>query len=182
MNKRSLLILLVICCISLAACSGKTDKVTDEYVKNMQTFSSNVEILSVSINSIDASSETASADLLTYLDYMDQTFTQMASLEVPENIPDASVLASNAATAMHDSVTLYHEVYGAEIFDGDLELKAKARYDHAFSCVAELGKLLRNEEYIIPVDTAGADLTSPDLADPASSVSEDMSVSDNDPE
>ncbi|MCR5210416.1 MAG: hypothetical protein K6C99_09420 [Lachnospiraceae bacterium] len=175
MNKRSLFIFLIICCISLSACSGKSDKVTEDYVQNMQTFSSNVEILSVSINAIDASSETASSDLLTYLDYMDQTFAQMASLEVPGDLPDAAVLADNAAAAMHESVSLYHEVYGAETYDGDLELKAKAKYDHAFSCVAELGRLLRNEEYTIPVDTSNADLSAP----VDTSVSADMSVSDN---
>ena len=74
----------------------------------------NIEIYDSSINAIDPNSETATSDLLTLLDSMNTTFSQMAPLEVPEGFPGVEQLADEASQYMSDAVACYHQAYDNE--------------------------------------------------------------------
>ena len=112
----------------------------------MTTFVSNVEKLSVSINAIDPQSDDAATDLLFYLDYMDQTFSQMADTKPPKGYESVSDISRSAATSMRNSVQLYHEVYEAETFDEEKEAQARASYNYAFECLGQISDILQDKE------------------------------------
>ncbi len=130
--------------ILITGCSNKKDM--ENYTANMTTFVSNVEKLSVSINAIDPQSDDAATDLLFYLDYMDQTFSQMADTKPPKGYESVSDISRSAATSMRNSVQLYHEVYEAETFDEEKEAQARASYNYAFECLGQISDILQDKE------------------------------------
>ena len=136
------LILVFILLTFITGCSNKND--VENYTANMTTFVSNVEKLSVSINAIDPQSDSATTDLLFYLDYMDQTFSQMADVKPPKGYESVSDISRSAATSMRNAVQLYHEVYEAETYDEEKEAQARASYNYAFECLAQISDILQS--------------------------------------
>ena len=136
------LILVFILITFITGCSNKKD--VENYTANMTTFVSNVEKLSVSINAIDPQSDGATTDLLFYLDYMDQTFSQMADVKPPKGYESVSDISRSAATSMRNAVQLYHEVYEAETYDEEKEAQARASYNYAFECLAQMSDILQS--------------------------------------
>ncbi|MDE6204275.1 MAG: hypothetical protein K2G19_12465, partial [Lachnospiraceae bacterium] len=110
---------------------GKKDAELKNYKMNMNQFFENVRIFDASINAIDPNSETAVSDLLSLLDSMNTSFSQMASLEVPEGFPGVDVLADEASQYMSEAVSYYHQAYEGESFDAALEDTARQNYERA---------------------------------------------------
>ena len=115
--------------LTLTGC-GNTEKF-DTYRMNMEQFFENVEIFDSSINSINPESETAVSDLLSLLDAMEKSFSQMASLEVPDGFPGVADLASEASEYMSEAVFYYHQAFEGEEYDPALADVAKQNYDRA---------------------------------------------------
>ena len=115
---------------TMAGC-GKKDAELKNYRMNMNQFFENVRIYDSSINAIDPNSETAVSDLLSLLDSMNTSFSQMASLEVPEGFPGVDVLADEASQYMSEAVSYYHQAYEGESFDASLEDVARQNYERA---------------------------------------------------
>lgn len=103
--------LLFLLLAGIAAGCGKKDAELENYKLNMNQFFENVRIFDESINAIDPHSETAVSDLLSLLDSMETSFSQMASLEVPEGFPGVDVLADEASHYMSEAVTYFHQAY-----------------------------------------------------------------------
>ena len=104
--------LLLVTLLLLTGCGA--DPAIEAYKANMNQFFENIEIYDTSINAIDPNSETATSELLTLLDSMNTTFTQMASLEVPEGFPGVEQLSDEASIYMSDAVACYHQAYDGE--------------------------------------------------------------------
>lgn len=121
-------VLILSLCFLLTGCG--TDPAIETYKANMNQFFENIEIYDASINAIDPSSETATSELLTLLDSMNTTFTQMASLEVPEGFPGVDQLADEASMYMSDAVACYHQAYDGE-YDSVMEDVAFQYYQQA---------------------------------------------------
>lgn len=102
------------------------DPAIESYEANMNQFFENIKIYDSSINSIDPDSETATTELLALLDSMNTTFSQMASLEVPEGFPGVAELATEASAYMSDAVACYHQAYDNE-YD---PVMAEVAYQH----------------------------------------------------
>ena len=121
---------LLLCFImfSLTGC-GKDDKI-ENYKANMNHFFENILIFDSSINAIDPNSETATTELLSLLDSMNTSFSQMASLEVPESFPGVEDLATQASEYMSEAVSFYHQAYDGE-YDATLEDVARQNYERA---------------------------------------------------
>ncbi|MBD5471624.1 MAG: hypothetical protein HDR20_01595 [Lachnospiraceae bacterium] len=113
---------------SLTGC-GKDDKI-ENYKANMNQFFENIRIFDSSINAIDPNSETATTELLSLLDSMNTSFSQMASLEVPESFPGVEDLATQASEYMSEAVSFYHQAYDGE-YDATLEDVARQNYERA---------------------------------------------------
>ncbi len=129
--------------ILITGCSNKKD--VENYTENMTTFVNNVEKLSVSINAIDPESDVAAAELLSYLDNMDQTFSQMADVKPPGGYENVADISRSAATSMRNAVQIYHEVYEAETFDEEKEAQARSSYNYAFECLDQISDILQNK-------------------------------------
>lgn len=112
-----------------AGCGQKDD--LEAYKTNMNQFFENMKIFDSSINSIDPQSETAPSELLTLLDSMEKSFTQMASLEVPNGFPGVEQLADEASEYMTEAVSCYHQAFEGESYDAAMADVAKQNYDRA---------------------------------------------------
>ncbi len=102
----------------------------ENYKANMNQFFENIKIFDASINAIDPNSETAVSDLLGLLDSMNNSFAQMASLDVPEGFPGVEELADEASEYMAEAVNYYHQAYEGE-YNANLEDVARQNYERA---------------------------------------------------
>ncbi len=118
------------CMLLLLTGCGK-DAALENYKANMNQFFENIRIIDSSINALDPNSETATSDLLALLDSMDTSFSQMASLEVPDGFPGVAELAAEASEYMSEAVSYYHQAYEADPYDATLEDIARQNYDRA---------------------------------------------------
>lgn len=114
--------------LTLTGC-GKDAKI-ETYKANMNQFFENLKVFDSSINAIDPNSETATTELLSLLDSMDTSFSQMASLEVPDSFPGVADLATQASEYMSEAVSYYHQAYDGE-YDATMEDVARQNYERA---------------------------------------------------
>lgn len=145
--KNMILTGLVIFSLSFSGC--KSNQELDTYKANMNQFFENIKVYDSSINAIDPESETAVSELLTLLDSMDISFTQMASLEVPDDFPGVEGLADEASEYMTEAVSYYHQAFEADPFDSSLADVAKQYYDRANVRIQYIVSILHGE---IPED------------------------------
>lgn len=115
--------------ITFAACGQNAELET--YKTNMNQFFENMKVFDSSINGINPESETAPAELLSLLDSMEKSFTQMASLEVPEGFPGVEQLADEASEYMTEAVSCYHQAFDGDTYDSVMADVAKQNYDRA---------------------------------------------------
>lgn len=138
-------------------CSGcGTDKELEEYKANMETFYSDISAYDAVINSIDVNSETAIPELLAALDGLEERFTWMASLEIPEEFASVENLAAEAGEYMSSAVALYHEAFESDPFDNARAETAKEYYDRANKRAIYILAVLHGEmpEELIESDAA----------------------------
>lgn len=125
--KITILCVCFLCGLLLTAC-GKDEQLT-AYQENMNTFFEHLADYNDGMNSIDASSEDATRQLLSYLDQLQAEITWMAELEVPERFSAVEDLADEADENMKQAVALYHQAYEAEEFDEAAAQAAREYYD-----------------------------------------------------
>ena len=113
----------------LTGCGNKEE--LENYKANMNQFFENIKVFDSSINAIDPESDTAVSELLSYLDSMDKSFAQMASLEVPDGFPGVEQLADEASEYMSEAVSYYHQAFEGEEYYATLADVAKQNYDRA---------------------------------------------------
>ena len=113
----------------LTGCGNK--EALEAYKANMNQFFENIKVFDSSINAIDPESDTAVSELLSLLDSMDKSFSQMASLEVPDGFPGVEQLADEASEYMTEAVSYYHQAFEGEEYDSVLADVAKQNYDRA---------------------------------------------------
>lgn len=123
-------LLLLICTLTIFSGCG-TDKELEEYKSNMETFYSDIYEYDTIINSIDVNSDTAVLELLSALDGLEERFTWMASLTIPEEFASIETLATEAGEYMSQAVALYHQAYESDPFDNATAETAKEYYDRA---------------------------------------------------
>lgn len=93
------------------------DKAVETYRANMTQFFENVQTINDAINQLDPNDENVGDQLLPLLDSLDKSFSQMASLEVPDGFPGVADLASDASKYMTEAVSYYHQAYSGGEYD-----------------------------------------------------------------
>ena len=93
------------------------DKAVETYRANMAQFFENVQTVNDAINQLDPNDENVGDQLLPLLDSLDKSFSQMASLEVPDGFPGVKDLAADASKYMTEAVSYYHQAYSGEEYD-----------------------------------------------------------------
>lgn len=129
MKQKQFYIFILSLLLCLTGC-GRS-KELDEYKSNMETFYSDISQYDSMINSIDAESDHSTEELLAALDSMEERFSWMADLPVPNEFSSAESLAADAAASMKKAVSLYHQAFESEPFDSNAAQTAKENYDHA---------------------------------------------------
>lgn len=146
---------ILVLCFSLLLCGCGNKEELEFYKSNMNQFFENVKVYDSSINAIDPESETAVTELLSLLDSMDQSFAQMASLEVPDGFPGVEQLADEASVYMTEAVSYYHQAFEGESYNASLADVAKQNYDRANVRVQYIVSILHGDipEEIYVYDT-----------------------------
>lgn len=122
-----------------------SDQELEEYKSNMETFYSDISGYDSVINSIDSSSDTSVQELLAALDALEERFTWMASLSIPEEFSMIGTLADEAGEYMTNAVALYHQAYENTPFDADTAEIADEYYARANKRAVYILSILHGE-------------------------------------
>ncbi len=165
--------LVLLCCLCFLWMTGcGKDPEMDSYKENMNQFFENISYFDNAINSIDPNSETAVSDLLSLLDSMTVSFSQMAELSVPKVFNGVEELADEASEYMSEAVSLYHQAFEEGSFDEYVAEAAKENYDRANLRLQYIISILHGEIpeeiFVSEEDSAEPDSAEPDFteADP----------------
>lgn len=136
-----LTLFLSIALLTLTGC-GKENQALNTYKEEMTDFCNDIQEQNDIINAIDPASESATADLLNALDTLNERFTFLAEMKVPEQFSSIESLADEAGSYMSDAVTMYHEAFEAEEFDTATLEAANENYERAIKRVQYIGDIL----------------------------------------
>jgi hypothetical protein len=129
----------------LGGCGKSADtQALDEYKASMEEFYSKLSYYDSSINAIDPDSDSAGAELLGYLDEMNQSYAEMATFQVPDEFSGIADIAIEAADYMQKADEFYHQAYDNG-FDTDSEALAQQYYERANNRVFVMLQVLHGE-------------------------------------
>lgn len=135
------------------------DKAVETYRANMTQFFENVQTINDAINQLDPNDENVGDQLLPLLDSLDKSFSQMASLEVPDGFPGVKDLATDASKYMTEAVSYYHQAYSGEEYDKTSADIAYQNYQFANKRLQYIVQILHGDipEEIFTYDEDGSD-------------------------
>lgn len=128
-NKLVILCVVLLCGLWLSGCGE--DETLTAYQEDMNTFFEHIADFNDGMNSIDASADDATQQLLSYLDQLQAEIAWMAELETPDQFSAADSLADEADENMRQAVELYHRAYESDVYDEAAAQAAREYYDRA---------------------------------------------------
>ncbi len=126
----------------LTSCGKLQSQETSLYQNDMTDFTNTLIDLDNKINVIDADSETAVSELLSYYDELDDAFLSLTKMDIPDEYSDAEVLAERASKYMTQAVIYYHTAFEAEELDQMALETANTYYSNAITYVNYIGQVL----------------------------------------
>lgn len=141
-NKVRLLIAGLLAAIAFTAC-GEDPELT-QFRNSIENFCTEISQIDTAINSIDASSEGAVTELLSYLDDLDVAFQGFAELDFPEEYDYLEEIADQAGDYMTTAVSSYHVAYG-ESYDEYTASYASENYSRAYKRIQIIITFLHGE-------------------------------------
>ena len=145
MKKILCILILCVSMLSLGAC-GKSEDI-EFYRANMEQFFSNVKTIDEMINGINVNEEGYEDKLLDYLDKLNSSFKQMATLEVPTSLVGVKELAEDASLNMITAVDKFHVAYEGEEYDSAMEYEAYQYYAKANKELQYIIRILHGEKF-----------------------------------
>ncbi len=130
--------------IVIVGCGKEHDEELEAYKASMTSFYDKLAYYNSSINAIDPDSESSKQELLGYLDEMNDTYKEMAAVEIPEQFQAISDIAVESADYMQKANEFYHMAYDNE-FDEDSEMLASQYYERANNRVLIMLQVLHGE-------------------------------------
>ena len=143
-KKVRMLFAAVLALIMLTAC-GEDPELT-RFRQSMDEFCTMVSVIDANINSIDAESENATAELLSYLDDLDRVFQSFAQLDFPEEFDYLENLADESSECMTEAVKSYHEAFSNGSYNEYTAEYAKEYYSRAYKRIQIIITFLHGEE------------------------------------
>ncbi|MBE5825423.1 MAG: hypothetical protein E7307_02185 [Butyrivibrio sp.] len=128
----------------LTACGKKSDPELENYREKMEEFYSSLSYYDQAINALDPEADGSKEELLKMLDQMNESYKDMASLEVPEEFSGISDLPGEAADYMQKADDFYHMAYDGD-FDEDNEALASQYYERANNRAMVILQVLHGE-------------------------------------
>lgn len=142
----------VLAAFALAGCLCGCSKTTEEE-KALATFSSSIADFTASIkeaneqiNGLDTTQADSPAELLEILDRLDDEFSKLAALSVPEQYLGIEDLADEASLNMSEAVSYYHSAFESEVFNESDADVAYQYYKRAMTRVEYIGYILAGGE------------------------------------
>jgi len=120
---------------------GNTDKLND-YYDGMQSFCSNVQIITEEIDMVDTNKDSSAKQISDLLDRLLDQFKVMSELDVPKNFASNEELADDAYNYMTEAVNLYKE-WMANPDNEDTLRMAKENYERAMTRVNYISIVLQ---------------------------------------
>lgn len=130
------IVLFTLMCILLCGC-GQSPAVNTKFETDINTFCTNVSDIDLAINQItnqtvdEKGLETATAELLSYLDLLNDEFKKLASIDFPEEYDYLESVADEASDYMSEAVKSYHTTY-EDNYTESMEAYAKENYSRAY--------------------------------------------------
>ena len=148
-NKKTYTAIMLALMISWVLTGCGKDVALETYKESMENYYDQIVLIDAGINSIDPQSDIDGAQLLGYLDQLDQITAEMAEVEVPKQFSMVESLADEAADNMSQSVALYHQLYGDAEYNEDVASGAYEYYERANLRIRYIRDILHGE---IPED------------------------------
>lgn len=117
-------------CVMLLCGCGSNPEI-DNYKSNMIQFFENISYYDSAINAIDPNSDNAVDELLAQLDSLENSFSQMAALNVPKDFVGVEELADEAGEYMSQAVLLYHQAFENGEYQQQIAEAARENYNRA---------------------------------------------------
>ncbi len=130
--------------ILLTAC-GEDPELT-QFRKSVDDFCTKISEIDTSINNIDAQSEDAATELLSFLDELDVVFQSFARLDFPTEFDYLETLADESSEYMTQAVTSYHEAYSNGSYNEYTADYAGKNYAYAYKRIQIIISFLHGEE------------------------------------
>jgi len=145
MKKRICSLLLAgLAILTLTACGNESE--LEKYNKEVELFYTDVVACNDRINTIDANTETASAELLEELDTLNELFKDFAELKVPREYASVESLADEASVLMDEAITQYHTAFAGEVVNDFEASLAYEKYCRAIVRINYIGDLLQGKK------------------------------------
>ena len=142
------IVLFTLMCILLCGC-GQSPAVNTKFETDINTFCTNVSDIDLAINQItnqtvdEKGLETATAELLSYLDLLNDEFKKLASIDFPEEYDYLETVADEASDYMSEAVKSYHTTY-EDNYTESMEAYAKENYSRAYKRLQYILNSLNN--------------------------------------
>lgn len=117
-----------------------------QFKTSMDAFCTRISEIDSSINSIDAQSDNASAELLGYLDELDLTFQSFAKLDFPDEFDYLEGLADESSQYMTEAVKSFHEAYANGTYNESTAEYARQNYTRSYKRIQIIIAFLHGEE------------------------------------
>ena len=133
--------------LSLASigCSSKKEQELSSFSASIESFSKEIKEKNDAINQIDTSSDSASEDMLSLLDDLDESFKGLAELNVPDQYISIDSLADEASENMSQAVSFYHSAFGSDEYNEEDADVAYQYYTRAMTRINYIGMILNGE-------------------------------------
>lgn len=125
-----------------------------KFQKDMDAFCTRLAELDASINAIDPTSISATTELLSYLDQIDEQFKILADMSVPDDFSYLDPLMDEASSYMSEAVSSYHDAYSNNSYNEYTAAYAYENYARAYKRVQYIitvlhGDLPEDNSYIV---------------------------------
>ena len=129
---------------AITGCGKKDNPELEAYKESMTEFYDTLSYYDNSINSIDPESDGAKFELLAFLDEINEAYSEMAAIPVPDEFSGIAEISGEAADYMQKANEFYHMAYDNE-FDDESEQLASQYYERANNRVAVMLQVLHGE-------------------------------------
>lgn len=141
MKNKILMILSVLMLAFFLSGCGEDPQLT-KFRKDLDSFFSTLADLDASINAIDPESISATTDLLSYLDQVEEQFKILAQIPVPDEFSYLDPLMDEASSYMSEAVDSYHEAYSNNSYNEYTAAYAYENYARAYKRVQYIVSVL----------------------------------------
>ena len=137
---------LLLCTFFLASCRTEQVERLEQYHTDMSRFFDTVSAYHNSINAIEETAEAgeAAGEFLRLLDGLQQEFSALRNVPIPDEYASIADLMLDAADSMEEAARLYHEAYDGSFREAKAE-QARIYYNRANRCIQVIRQVLRGE-------------------------------------